>query len=299
MPTLGFPLPFLVAAAFAVGASVGSFLNVVIARVPFGDSIVWPGSHCTSCGSPIRAHHNIPILSWFWLRGRCKSCLAPFSIRYAVIELAFALVCAFAVARHGLSLPAVREVTMMGLLIPLSAMDLDWWILPHELTWPGIALGLLLSSFEGLGPLELHLLAAAVGGLGLVVVGFVAERVFKREALGRGDVWLIALIGAFLGPRALLPVLLLSSLQGVLVGIPLLMVRRRKEKAAAVQAPAPVQEPQAEPEVEEKKEERAKGEDEDWKPDPTAVPFGPFLSLAAAEVLYFSRLPQVLFPWPF
>lgn len=291
--TFGFPPAFLVATAFVFGAVVGSFLNVVIARVPFRKSVVWPPSHCMACGTPIKPFHNVPILAWFWLRGRCRTCRAPFSIRYAAIEALFACVCAFAVARHGLSLGAAREIVMMGFLVPLTFMDLDWWILPRELTWSGVAAGLALSLAQGWTVFKVHLLGAAVGWAGLMLMGFIAERIVKREALGAGDPPLLGLIGAFLGPQALLPVLLLSSIQGVAVGIPMILLRRKKgTEPPAAEEPKPAAEPPA-PAV--GKEE---GED-DWQPDPTAVPFGPFLSLAGAELLYFTGLPKLLFPWPF
>jgi leader peptidase (prepilin peptidase) / N-methyltransferase len=301
LPNYGLPLPFLVASAFAVGACVGSFLNVVIARVPFRESIVWPPSHCMSCGTPIKPFHNVPILSWFLLRGRCRACLAPFSIRYAAIEALFASVCGFAVLRHGLSVEAAREAVMMGFLVPLTFMDLDWWILPRELTFPGIGVGLLVSLWQGREVFMNHLLAASIGVASLMLIGFVGERVFKREAIGRGDIWLLALIGAFLGTRALLPVFLLSSVQGVLVGAPMVLLRRRRERDAEARkseekSPEP---PPAPPEPVAAEGKGEAEEEEDWQPDPTAVPFGPFLSLAAAEILYFARLPDILFPWPF
>lgn len=305
--TYGYPLGFLVFFAFVMGACVGSFLNVVIARVPYGDSVVWPPSHCMSCGTAIKPFHNVPILSWFVLRGRCRTCLAPFSIRYAVIEAAFGLVCGFAVLRHGLSLPALQEVALMGFLVPLSAMDLDHWILPRELTWPGVVVGLALALVAGMGeatvvdgnswvaarallasPFGDRLLAAALGYTSLLLVGFIGERVFHKDAMGGGDTVLLALIGAFLGTRALLPVILLSSVQAVAVGYPLMLLRRR----GATEEPSEPGEP--EPKAEE--QQTTDEDDDDWEPDPHHVPYGPFLSLAAAEILYFTHLPDVLFP---
>ncbi len=309
--TYGYPLGFLVFFAFVVGACVGSFLNVVIARVPYGDSVVWPPSHCMSCGTAIKPFHNVPILSWFVLRGRCRTCLAPFSIRYAVIEAAFGVVCGFAVLRHGLSLPALQEVALMGFLVPLSAMDLDHWILPRELTWPGVVVGLSLALVAGAGeaagiegegawaagrallasPFGDRLLAAALGYTSLLLVGFIGERVFHKDAMGGGDTVLLALIGAFLGTRALLPVILLSSVQAVAVGYPLMLLRRRgvSEEPSEPEAES---DPTVDPAVEPKADE----DDDDWEPDPHHVPYGPFLSLAAAEILYFTHLPDVLFP---
>ena len=299
-PTYGYPAWFLIGAAFVFGAALGSFLNVVVARVPTGESIVWPGSHCCACGKGVRASHNIPIASWFLLRGRCSECLAPFSIRYALVELGYALVCAFAVARHGVSPDAAREVLLMAFLVVLTGTDLDHWLLPHEITWPGIAVGLFLAAAQGYERLLWHLLAGAVGYTLLVVIGYVGERAFQKEAVGGGDPWLLALIGAFLGVRALPAVLLLASLQGTVIGLVMIAARRRSEARREEDAPqtsAPAVLPQA-PGPAGTSEDDGAGDDH-WMPDPTAIPFGPFLALGAAEVLYFARLPLVLFPWPF
>jgi leader peptidase (prepilin peptidase)/N-methyltransferase len=290
IPTYLPPLELLTACAFVVGACLGSFLNVVIARLPFGESLVWPPSACRACGKLIRPLNNIPVLSWFILRGRCPSCQARFSIRYAFVELLFGLVCAFAVARHGLSLESAREVLLMGCLVPLAFIDLDWWILPRSLTLSGALAGLLLAIPLGSRALIGRLFACSLGFTVLVLVGFLGERVFKREAVGGGDPWLLGMIGAFLGARALLPVLLLASIQGTLIGAVMIISRRRaKASEPSLQnAPDSVSGGAA----------GGAGDEQSWEPDPTAVPFGPFLALGAAEVLYFSRLPDLLFPIP-
>ncbi len=296
-----YPVWFLVFFAFVFGALVGSFLNVVIARVPRGQSIVWPPSHCMSCGKGIPAHLNVPIFSYWLLKGRCANCKARFSVRYSLVELGFAVVCAYAVWRHGLTLPAWREMVLMGLLIPLAMIDLDTWLLPHALTWPGIAAGLAFSFAEGRSVLLWHLLAAAVAFAAMQLVGYIGERILGKEALGQGDAWLLALIGAFLGLRSLLPVVLLSSVQGSLVGFALIAARRRTERnkpaepETAPQPPAEVA-PAPEPTAPAGSPPEAEQEEEEWVPDPTAIPFGPFLALAAAEILYFTYLPEVLFP---
>jgi leader peptidase (prepilin peptidase)/N-methyltransferase len=271
--------------AFVIGALLGSFLNVVIARVPFGQSIVWPPSHCTSCGSPIAPRHNVPIVSFFALGGRCSCCRAPFSIRYALIELGYGLGCAFAVARHGPSVDALHEMTLLAFLAVLSVIDLDHWILPHVLTRAGIAAGLVLALADGREAFAWNLFAAAVGLSSLMLIAFVAERVAGQEAIGGGDPWLLGMIGAFLGGRALLPVVLLSSLQGTLIGGAMILARRRntpaRERSVAASREAAEDAATASETV---------ADEEAWVPPPTAIPFGPFLALAAAEVHYFQAL---------
>ncbi len=277
---------------------------MVVARVPSGESILWPPSHCRTCGRPVSAGGNVPILSWFMLGGRCPGCLGRFSMRYALVELAFALVCAFAVARHGLSLPAAKEVVLMGFLIPLALIDLDTWLLPHVITKTGVAAGLFVSLAAGWEELLWNGFAAALGYASLALLGLILEKVMKREAIGGGDPWLLSMIGAFLGLRALFAVVLLSSVQGSLIGVLLVLSRRRAAKPQesrtdANAATAPAQEvPKTDDAPEAKGTETAKDEEEeDWTPPPTAIPYGPFLSLGAAEVLYFTELPRLFLPF--
>lgn len=231
------PLWFWGAAAFLVSACVGSFLNVVAARIPRGMSLAWPGSHCFTCGAPIAAHRNIPVLSWFILRGRCHDCRSSFSIRYALVELGFALLCTFTVLRHGgPTYQAVSECILFGFLFPLACIDLDTWTLPDKITWPGIIAGLILALPLGFD-VFLGRLAAAAAGYGILFAGnAVGSRILNKEAMGGGDFMLFALIGAFLGPGAMIPVIFLSSLQGALVGIGVIALRSRKKKKSAEDA---------------------------------------------------------------
>ncbi len=348
---LAVPLWFWAAATFLISACVGSFLNVVAARVPVGQSIVWPGSHCFTCGAPIAARHNIPVLSWFLLRGRCHNCRAPFSIRYALVELGFAVLCTATVIRHGgPTHAALTQCVLFGFVFPLSCIDLDTWTLPHAITLPGIITGLLLSLPAGLDVFLNHLLAAAAGYGVLIIGAFIGSHLLNKEAMGGGDFMLFALIGAFLGTRVMLPVIFLASCQGALVGIAMILVRKfsgkdapadsEKEASAAESDAAPADAPKAEEAQAEGAAESAsenaaenagtdapaavapapvlsaeteallhpkslddlktfscKVPDDGWTPDPHAIPFGPFLSLAAVEVVVFSHIPDLLFPW--
>lgn len=221
------PLWFWGLSAFLMSACVGSFLNVVAARVPRGQSIAWPGSHCFTCGAPIAAHHNIPVLSWFILRGRCHDCRASFSVRYALVELGFALLCTYSVVRAGgPTLQAMQECILYGFLFPLACIDLDTWTLPDRITIPGIVAGLALSATHGLDVFVTNLVCAVLGYAVLRVGGLIGSYVLRKEAMGGGDFMLFALIGAFMGPKALLPVIFLSSLQGSVVGLGMICVRR-------------------------------------------------------------------------
>lgn len=230
-----------------VGACLGSFLNVVIARVPAGESIVRPGSRCPRCGTPIRWYDNIPVLSWILLRARCRTCRAPISVRYPAVELLGAGAAWLALARHGLSAAAAAELAFALLLVALSFIDLDTWLLPHALTWPLIGAGLLAAAL-GVAPAasaRASALGAMVGFAGFAAVAVVGKRLAGREALGFGDVWLLAGIGAWLGVAALLPVVLLASVQGAVVGLALIALGRA-QPGPSPEVPSP--EPQPPPE---------------------------------------------------
>ncbi len=256
-----------------VGAVVGSFLNVVIARVPAGESIVRPRSRCPACKALIRWYDNVPVLSWLALRARCRSCGARIPARYPVVEVLGAVAALIAVTRHGLSGAAAVELAFAAALIALAFIDIDTWLLPNVITWPLIAFGLAMAPL-GMTPAGSLRGAAYGAGLGFTVfalISWLGEKAFKKEALGFGDVWLLAGLGAFEGIAALLPVVLLASIQGAAVGIALLALGRGE--------PGPGDE-QAE----------NQSSDDDWVPPKHAVPFGPFLVAGALEWLWLGGL---------
>jgi leader peptidase (prepilin peptidase)/N-methyltransferase len=254
--------------SFAVGTVVGSFLNVVIARVPAGESIVHPRSRCPSCRTPIAWWDNLPILSWLALRGRCRTCRTRISSRYPLVELLGGGAALVAVSRHGLSFAAIAEFAFAATLLALAFIDLDTWLLPHAITLPLLGAGLVLSAVHVTPAASIlaSVAGAAAGWGGFALVAFLGERILKKEALGFGDVWLLAAIGAWMGIAPLLPVVLLASLQGTVVGLALIVLGRSQ--------PGPP--PETGPE----------GADLDWVPPRNAVPFGPFLALGALEWLW-------------
>ena len=264
--------------AFLFGAVVGSFLNVVIWRVPRGESIVSPGSHCPGCGKPIAWYHNVPIVSWLVLRGRCASCGTPIDVRYPMVELVTALLAVACVAVFGLGLEAVRIFVFVAILVSLTYIDLEHWLLPHAITWPGIVVGLATAWVPGAPGLKTCAIGAAAGLGGLALVGLVARRILGQDAMGGGDPFLLGMIGAFLGWAPLGPVIFLASVQGI-VGWGVLALRRRDEEAEA----AP---PTDAPPTDAPPEDDAGVSEDDWVPPANAVPFGPFLSLGALEMTF-------------
>ena len=292
MNVLPEPLRWLVAGwCFAVGAVVGSFLNVVISRVPAGESIVRPWSRCPACLEPIAWQDNVPVLSWVLLRGRCRSCRAPISWRYPLVELLGGGAAMVALSRHGLSLHALAEFAFAATLLALSFIDLDTWTLPHAITFPLLGAGVLLSALH-LTPAATFtgsIAGGAAGWIGFAAVAFLGERLLRKEALGFGDVWLLAAIGAWLGLAPLLPVVLLASLQGTVVGVALILLGRAQPGEAPREAAPASEAVGVEPGL-------PSGGDDDWVPPRNAVPFGPFLAAGALEWLWLQGWITALVP---
>jgi leader peptidase (prepilin peptidase) / N-methyltransferase len=277
--------------AFVAGAAVGSFLNVVVARLPAGESIVRPRSRCPACRTPIAWHDNLPVLSWVILRGRCRACRARISFRYPLVEILGGLAALVAVSRHGLSLAALAEFALAAALLALSFIDLDTWLLPHAITVPLLLAGVGLSALRlsAAPSLRSSAAGAAVGWLAFAAVSVVGEKVLRKEALGFGDVWLLGGIGAWLGLAALLPVVLLASVQGTVVGLALIALGRGQpgpEEAPPPPAEGAGEEPPAPPGAGRVEPPPAADPDADWVPPRNAVPFGPFLAAGALEWLW-------------
>jgi leader peptidase (prepilin peptidase)/N-methyltransferase len=217
--------------ALALGLIVGSFANVCIHRIPLGQSIVSPPSRCPSCGTPIRPWHNVPLVGYVLLLGRCRACRKPISIRYPLVEAANGALYLGAALAFGASPAALFLMLFLTALLVLSLIDLDHQILPDVLTLPWTALGLAANA-AGLLPAGLwSSLAGAVGGY----VAFLAvARVYRKtrgvEGLGEGDWKMAAMLGATLGWRLLLLVVFLASIAGSLVGLGLMLVLRRSRR---------------------------------------------------------------------
>ena len=230
--------------SFWLGACVASFLNVVIWRVPRGESIVSPPSHCPKCNSPIKWWQNIPILSWLALRGRCAACRAPISPRYICVEaLGGVLFLAVFMKYNPIAVPETMFAVMCmslaaawiwtALMIAGSFIDFDHQLLPDFTTVGGMVLGVAVNGISSLlnGSASgiLHSLAGLVFGFGLLwLVRWIGSKAFRREAMGMGDVFLMGAVGAMFGPVAVLVTLILSSVFGSVVGVGLILLSRAK-----------------------------------------------------------------------
>jgi leader peptidase (prepilin peptidase)/N-methyltransferase len=207
--------------AFAVlfGLVWGSFLNVVIHRLPSGESLVSPRSRCPSCRKPVAAYDNVPVLSYVLLRGRCRRCGAGISPRYPLIEASVGVGSLLAFLRHGLSLEYAVELAFVAAMIALIFIDFDHQILPNSITLPGTAIGLALAGPRAAITLRESLLGALLGAGLLFLVAEVYLRLRKVEGLGMGDVKMMGMVGAFVGWKGVLLTLFLGSLSGTLVGL--------------------------------------------------------------------------------
>lgn len=233
------------------GAIVGSFLNVCIFRLPNKESIIWPGSHCPHCKKPIKFYDNIPIISYLLLRGKCRQCHGSISFQYPLVEGITALSSLLLIMKFGLSLSYLIYFLFVAALIVVTVIDLYHQIIPDVISLPGIGAGLLASLTVSQITFTNSLLGILLGGGSLFLIATVYQWLFKREGMGGGDVKLLAMIGAFLGWKAVILTILLGSLVGSIIGI-ILMVSKGK----------------------------------DFK---YAIPFGPFLSLGAVIALFYQN----------
>lgn len=221
------PLTLWAIYAAGVGLIVGSYLNVLIHRLPRGESTVLPRSRCPACGQAIRPWDNVPVLSYLLLGGRCRGCRARISWRYPLVELATGVLFLASLLVFGPTISAAAAAVFCALSLALALIDVEHFLLPDKLTLPGIVLGLAFSSFVSWTNLRDSLLGAGVGAGVLLALYWGWLWLRREEGMGLGDVKMIALQGAFLGWKGMLLTLLLGALSGSVVGLALL--RRQSE----------------------------------------------------------------------
>ncbi|MCB0364810.1 MAG: prepilin peptidase [Bdellovibrionaceae bacterium] len=204
---------------FAFGAIFGSFGNVLIYRVPLKKNVAWPGSACPKCSASIAWYDNVPILSWLLLKGRCRSCKAPISKRYPLVEFLTGLAFAALYLRCGFSWILLEYLIFAFGLIVVTFIDLDHMILPDVFTWPGMALGLLGGAINPERSFMDSFLGAVLGFGFLYAIAYIYLALRKEEGMGGGDIKLLGWIGAILGWKSIPFVILASSIIGSVVGI--------------------------------------------------------------------------------
>jgi leader peptidase (prepilin peptidase) / N-methyltransferase len=222
---------FALTVAALFGALIGSFLNVCIHRLPRGASIVWPASACPACGRALSWFENVPIVSYAFLRARCRTCRAPISLQYPIVEALTAAMFAMAWWYYGPGPLLASRLVFGCALIVLFGIDLEHHLLPNAITIPGIAIGFLLSVINPPG-LKSSLLGIVVGGGVLFLIAEGYYRLRHEEGLGMGDVKMLAMIGAFLGWPLMLLSLMIASLAGSIIGVALIATGRGTMKYA-------------------------------------------------------------------
>jgi leader peptidase (prepilin peptidase)/N-methyltransferase len=251
MPDL--PLIAWIAVAAVLGLVVGSFLNVVILRLPKRLEAQWrleaqdilelepadaplpPGvvrepSHCPHCKHVLGASDNIPVVSWLFLRGRCRYCQTPISIQYPFVELLTAVLSAIIVWKFGPTWAALAGLFFTWVLVAASGIDMRTQLLPDQLTLPTLWVGLLLSLIPVFVEPKAAILGAAIGYMSLWSVYWLFKLLTGKEGMGFGDFKLLAVMGAWMGPGALLPIILLSSLVGALIGGTMIALRKHERE---------------------------------------------------------------------
>ncbi|BFU94466.1 MAG: Type 4 prepilin-like proteins leader peptide-processing enzyme [Nitrospira sp.] len=214
-----------------LGCLVGSFLNVCIFRLPRGESVVWPGSHCPACGNPLQFYDNIPVFSYLWLRGRCRACRVRIPLQYPAVEVANAAGYIGILWFFGPGWPAVLYGLLLSALLVVVGTDLSHQIIPDAITLPGLFVGFLGAvTVLPVGWVN-ALLGILVGGGILWALAWISPYVFGKEGMGGGDIKLLAMIGAFLGWKPALLTIMVGSLTGSLIGVSLigLQVIKRDE----------------------------------------------------------------------
>src|SRR5205085_5647034 len=242
------PFPLLLCGVIAFGFAIGSFLNVVIHRVPRDESIVFPNSRCPECGAAIRPYDNVPVISYLILRGRCRNCRTPISARYPAVEALTGLLFALTFVHDGLAPVLPFDLIFVAAIVALVFIDAEHMILPDVITLPGLFIMLvcraLVPNLAGLSFLTGGLMAgwplwavslfgalfgAAAGGGSLWLMGFLWERLRGIEAMGLGEVKMMFMVSALLGwPRTVLTIFV-AVLVGSVVGVGLMLWRRERD----------------------------------------------------------------------
>jgi len=244
---------------FVLGLIIGSFLNVCIYRIPRGISITKPLSFCPACKKSIRFYDNIPIISYILLKGKCRYCGNPISIQYPLVELLTGIFSLVLFYKYGLRLEYAFYLIFVSSLIIISGIDIQYQIIPNLITIPGMLFGLLIAFFLGKGLFN-AISGLVLGGGSLLLVSWIYSLVTGKEGMGGGDIKLLGMIGAWLGPRSIFPVVMLASFSGVIISI-IVFIAKNKGKE-------------------------------------TAIPFGPFLSLGATCYLLLQHMLPSLFIIP-
>lgn len=236
---------------FILGMLTGSFLNVCICRLPKGESVVSPPSHCPSCSYKIRWYDNIPVVSYLFLRGKCRGCGSHISLQYPLVELLNGALALLLFLRFGPTPAFAALFLFCSALVVITFIDIEHQIIPDEISLPGIIIGFVLSFFLPGHSWLNSLLGILLGGGSLLLVAYGYQRLTGKEGMGGGDIKLLAMMGAFLGWKAIPFIIFASSLTGSLIGVSMMLLQKKDSKLA--------------------------------------IPFGPYLALGAILYIFYGR----------
>jgi leader peptidase (prepilin peptidase) / N-methyltransferase len=210
---------------FAIGGLIGSFLNVCIHRLPRHVSVAWPSSHCPSCKSPIAPYDNVPVLSYLWLRGRCRRCQQRISLRYPAVELGNGIGYLVIVWHFGLTPAALVYAALFSALLVVTGIDLTHQIIPDVITLPGIIIGLVAASTVLPTGFWNGVTGTLLGGGLLWALAWLSPYLFGKEGMGGGDIKLMAMLGAFLGWKTTLLTIMVGAILGSVIGLGLIATK--------------------------------------------------------------------------
>ncbi|MGD8981754.1 MAG: prepilin peptidase [Desulfobacterales bacterium] len=241
-----------VSLVFMFGMCIGSFLNVCIYRLPSSTSIINPSrSFCPQCNSAIQFYDNIPVLSYLWLKGRCRNCKAPISPRYPLVELMTGILAIAILFKFHLTLEGVIYFVFTSSLLVITFIDIDHKIIPDIISLPGIPIGLAASFVLPAMTFKSSLLGLLAGGGSLLLVAWTYSLITRKEGMGGGDIKLLGMIGTFIGWKGVIFTIFAASLTGTLVGMIVMLLKGKNLKFA--------------------------------------IPFGPFLSIGAMSYVFFGE----------
>lgn len=248
-------------ATLCLGLIWGSFFNVLIYRLPKDEGVVTKRSYCPKCHKLIPWYHNVPVLSYLWLKGKCANCRKKISIQYPLVELSTMAIYLWLFHYYGFGIPFLGYAIFLSSLLVISVIDLHHRIIPDELSLSGIVLGWVFNLILGQLPWWDPLAGILLGGGSFFLIAYGYEKLAGREGLGGGDIKLLAMIGAWLGYRSILIVVVVSSALGSVIGLSFMLFRKK-----------------------------------DFK---TEIPFGPFLAIGALVYLFWGGyIEQFLLPDP-
>ncbi len=248
---------FLFSIVMLVGACFGSFANVVIYRLPAGLSVVRPGSYCWACNTPIKLRHNLPVIGWFFLRGRCANCKTKYSFRYPAVEILMAVLFGFAFYKIGWNWSLFEALILIFGLVTVSFIDFDHERLPDKFTLPGIVIGLIGALLNPERDFLTAVYGVLLGGGFLWAIAYLYELIRQQEGMGGGDIKLLAWIGAVLGWKSVPFIILVASISGSIVGVGAMLLSKKSKTETGSQDHVAAE------------------------PEAFRIPFGPFLSTAA------------------